>query len=593
MQMYRTLQAQGRKSPPFVHFAQVIERLGEILGGNGSPVPASFQCPDHFATAYLAYNLVRKASKLYGSVEDKDARRRATLDGFLARERVNSKINNTRTWGYDPATGVHKSDLLGDQLLLRARDIIHEIVGKPNLDAICNKAGFGNGASATLKRTESQGPKKFLDGRSVTRGLRSLSEHLIRTSPSWSALSSSDPAIYVDHLSRPSLPPGRLVTVAGAVLDFVPKDLTVDRIILKEPELNGFIQRGIGKELRMLLKRPLSNTDGVDLNRSGQVNSDLAQYGSQTGRLATIDGERASDSLTLALYEFLFPEEWYQLFCMARSPYCLVDGHLMSLGMMSGMGNGFTFEAESIIFYAIGLACAERSSLPFAERAVSIHGDDLIVPSDVYYDVYVAYVAAGIVVNDSKSFSSGPFRESCGGHFFDGFEVKPFYVKTQDGRSRGDWFWLYNSLLLWLNARGSDFIESSKGEQLIEVLLYLGWYASSGKPLQWRVPVDFSRRSGLYSDPPKLVGGSWKTRMVVPRQKTETLPEDGRYLEWLCHPKVTTVYDLLFSKRETEGLYDTPVEVFEVDRYRRLIAWNGFSEMGITTPLWLWSRLVR
>ena len=182
---------------------------------------------------------------------------------------------------------------------------------------------------------------------------------------------------------------------------------------------------------------------------------------------------------------------------MARSPCAIIEGRLTPLHMMSGMGNGYTFEAESVIFYAIGLACAERSKLPFAERVVSIHGDDLIVPADVREEVLLAYHAAGVVVNAEKSFFDGPFRESCGGHYWNGFDVKPFYLKKQDGKSRGDWFWLANSLLIWLNSRSDDWRGSTQGRALIGLLKYLNWYAASGEPLAWRVPVDYSRRASL------------------------------------------------------------------------------------------------
>jgi len=587
MQMHLALRARGRKSTPHVHFAQVIEQIGEILGGNGSPAPASFQNSDLFAAQYLRYNLSRKASGLYGLKTDPLLRKQKTINGFLSRECVNAVINATRTWGYSSVTGEYQSDLLGDQLLLRARDIIRDIIGeRPNISKILEMCSFGDGASATMKRTESQGPNKFLYGRSVTTRLRSFIAHAIRTSPAWSQLTSSDPTMYVDASGRHTLPDWRLATVAGAVMDVVAKTAEIDRIILKEPELNGYLQKGIGRELRELLRLPLHNTDGVDLDYSGAVNSDLAQYGSETGRVATVDGERASDSLSIALYEFLFPEAWFELLFMARSPFAVVEGSLKRLEMMSGMGNGYTFEAESIIFYAIGLACAERSALPFAERVVSIHGDDLIVPADVREEVLLAYQAAGVVVNVEKSFFDGPFRESCGGHFWNGFDVKPFYLKKQDGRSRGDWFWLSNSLLLWLNARQDEFRASPSGQSLIQILKYLNWYASSGQPAAWRVPVDSGRRSGIFSDPPKLRGGSWKTRMVCTRRVTEKLPEDGAYLSWLNKPTVCTVYDLLFPKRKPSGLYETDISVYESDRYRRLIAWNGFSDCGLTTPLW-------
>lgn len=593
MQLHCVLQAHGRRSTPHVHFAAVLQRIGETLGGDGSPAPAEFQTPDLFAAQYLRYNLSRKASRLYGVTTDPCARKERTINGFLARECVNAVINAVRTWGYSSVTGEHQSDLLGDQLLYTARDIIRDILGeRPNIDRILSRCEFGNGASATMKRTESQGPNKFLYGRSVTTRLRSFIAHAIRTSPAWSELTSSDPTMYVDSNGRHTLPDWRLATVAGSVLDVVEKTAEIDRVIMKEPELNGFVQKGIGSEIRHLLRKPLPawGTIGIDLDHSGADNDYLARWGSVDGRVATVDGERASDSQTIALYEFLFPPLWFELLFMARSPYTIVDGKLHRLEMMGGMGNGFTFEAQSVIFYAVGLACAMRSKHPHAECVVSIHGDDLIVPADVREEVLLAYQAMGVVVNQSKSFFEGPFRESCGGHYFNGFDVKPFYVKAQDGRSRGDWFWLYNSLLLWLNRRGEDWRASPAGVELVRILRYLAWYASSGNILAWRVPCDSSRRSGIFSNPPKLRGGSWKTRMVCTLRTSSSLPEDGCYLSWLNKPRVTTVYDLLFPKRKPPRSLEVDTDVYEADRFVRLIAWADFSVIGHAAPLWLRDR---
>lgn len=599
MTISRKLSVQGAKSSPFVHFSSVLEEIGAALEGVGQPDPNTYQDTesDLFACHYLSYNLLRKVVRIHGTVEQPEKRRRDTLTGFLARELTNNSINQHESWGYDTVTGHHlppADSIMGQRahnVLLRARDYIKTILGtKPNMDRIVSKCAFGNGASATLVRTKSQDFNKFLEGCSVTTSLKSYITKVISTSPAWSELVYGDPVLHYDKNGNFNINPNKLVSLSGGVLDYVPKDASIDRIIIKEPELNGFVQRGIGREMRDLLKKPQldKGLQGVCLNSSGDINSGLAKLGSVDGNWATVDAERASDSLTLALYELLFPEAWYKLLCVARSPYVLIDGRHHRLEMMSGMGNGFTFEAESIIFYAIGLAASEFSSVPFAEAGVCIHGDDLVVPSDVFTLVSEVYKYAGIVVNSKKSFATGPFRESCGGHWFNGNSVKPFYVKAQNGKTRGDWFWLYNSLLLWLNERNSNFLKSPQGVTLISILQHIRWYASSGNPALWRSPVDASRRSGLFSNPPKLHGGSWKSRNVVAVPVKEKTDDTGAYLRWLNQPKVRpTVYSLLFSKREAEVKYEFDIEVREVDRFIRRVVWNGFSDCGLEAPLWL------
>jgi hypothetical protein len=85
------------------------------------------------------------------------------------------------------------------------------------------------------------------------------------------------------------------------------------------------------------------------------------------------------------------------------------------------MGNGFTFELESLIFFAIA-SCSCDAGI------VSVYGDDIIVPSQYATDVMKNLEMCGFSLNWDKSFIDGPFRESCGGDYFEGFDIRPVYV---------------------------------------------------------------------------------------------------------------------------------------------------------------------
>lgn len=589
MKVYRRLQKDGAKEHLTFHFHSVVKRIERVLG-HGPLDPGSYEDPDKYAEKYLAYNLCRKIASPYNEEDQSEKRKAETLNGFLLRESVNKKFNESETFGYDPVTGDYSSDLLGVNILYRVREIVHEILGtRPNIGRIIKNAAYGNGASATLRRADAQSPKKFEYGLSTTSGLLNFCQNLIELSPAWFELQCPKDVLYFDHAGKHRLPPRHLKRYAGAILDFVPKTYEVDRIILKEPELNGFVQKGIGLEMRNLLRSYRRFTpDGVDLNTSGDLNSELARAGSVDGHIATVDAERASDSLTLALYEFLFPEEWYKLLLAARSPYVrLPDGRWHRLSMMSGMGNGFTFEAESIIFYAIGAACSERSKLPFAHLYVSIHGDDLIVPSDVISDVRAAYNAAGVVVNETKSFSEGPFRESCGGHWFNGTAVKPFYVKFSNGLTRGDWFWLANSLLLWLQDRSRSYLDSVKGRELFQICSHLRKYASNGHTKLWSTAYDRSRRSGLYSPPPVARGRSYMVRNVVDDPKRSRFTDAQAYVGWLAKPTTSpSVLDLLTHTSSTSSTYEFNETVYERERMTRIYSWPFVCNDLWTLSLW-------
>jgi hypothetical protein len=97
------------------------------------------------------------------------------------------------------------------------------------------------------------------------------------------------------------------------------------------------------------------------------------------------------------------------------------------------MGNGFTFELESLLFYAIAKTVRHFRR---GSGIISVYGDDIIVGSD--YAEHLSWVLGyvGFSVNPSKSFIDGPFRESCGGHYLVGVDVTPFYLRAPISKLR-------------------------------------------------------------------------------------------------------------------------------------------------------------
>lgn len=612
MKTFIKLQKRASKETPFQHFTSIVGDLRRILGSPASPSQAaSFHSQDEFARAYLSYSLTRKAASPHLLSDDEsrklmetwieagvdgsqEPQRQLALKAFATREQQNKTINDSESWGYDPITGGFQSDQeRGLNILLRAREIFQDILGSCDLDEICRMAGFGNGASASLKRAEAQREKKYLASLTGSSSILPLATLVVSSSPAWTEAIDPKDYIAVSSSGKVLLRPGVLKMSPGAVLDCVDKDAETKRIILKEPELNGYFQRGVGGVIRKRLRSyripGLEMLDGIDLNRTGSLNASLACAGSAHGMIGTVDGKQASDSITLSAVEFFCTPEWYRMIRMTRSDWAVTPWGRVKLQMVGGMGNGFTFELESVIFYSIGLACAERSSIPCAQALVSIHGDDLVVPSDVYNEVHAAYSRLGVVVNESKTFCTGPFRESCGGHYFMGHSVKPFYVKKQTGRLRGDWFWLANSLLLWLSERSEDFIYGHRGCDLMQIILHLRQYATNGESRKWSIGTERSRRSGLFALTPYKYRKGWPiARIVTEAKDAGELPEMGRYLVWLQHPtRVSSVLDLCCHRDSTssEG-YESVIEGEERERWVRLATFTPLSIPRLAAPLW-------
>lgn len=214
-----------------------------------------------------------------------------------------------------------------------------------------------------------------------------------------------------------ALPP--LEVVDYNRVTFVPKNTKTDRPIAVEPRWNIFFQKGLGRLIRIALKKAGCDLD--DQTRNQRLASDLA--------LATIDLSSASDTLSYGLVLDLFPIDWVLALDSLRSPMSLLPDKTKHLNQkFSSMGNGFTFELESLIFYA--LACAVKE-LQNSVGEVSVFGDDIIIGVDCYDLMTKVLTCVGFSVNTEKSYASSYYRESCGKHYFKGLDVTPIFVKKE------------------------------------------------------------------------------------------------------------------------------------------------------------------
>jgi len=116
---------------------------------------------------------------------------------------------------------------------------------------------------------------------------------------------------------------------------------------------------------------------------------------------------------------------------MLRSPKTFFKGQWHVLEKFSSMGNGYTFELETVIFSAITAAVHEMVTGEAAKlhQNVFVYGDDIICKTDVSLDVIAALRWFGFSLNERKSFVSGPFRESCGGDYFNGVPVRAHFFE--------------------------------------------------------------------------------------------------------------------------------------------------------------------
>jgi len=210
-----------------------------------------------------------------------------------------------------------------------------------------------------------------------------------------------------------SVPGNRFLTV--------PKDATKYRGIAVEPSINVFYQLAYGKVIRTRLRRW-----GINLDEGQDIHRRLASEASIQGHLATLDLKNASDTISRNLVKLLLPHSWFKVLDALRSKKTLFKGNYVLLEKFSSMGNGFTFELETLVFLGLISAITGYDSVG---KSVFAFGDDLILPTDSSKDVISMLRFCGLETNLKKSFSTGRFRESCGGDFFDGVGVRPFFLK--------------------------------------------------------------------------------------------------------------------------------------------------------------------
>lgn len=337
------------------------------------------------------------------------------FDKFLASEyrciETNRRLETTRPCGRVST------------VLYRAQRKISSILGDlPNLDAF--KYSFGPGATTSTRGSLASPRAKLGASLACSEELVPFVGDFLAEVPLWAWSRNGVMSYPTDYLSVDTEDYSFLASIEIHLgkLDFVPKDAKSQRPIVVEPILNGLFQKGVGSYLRDRLLA----TSGVDL-RDQSRNRGLAREGSVSGRLATVDLASASDTISIGLIWDLIPYPWAEFLSKLRTPEVEYGPKRIVLEKFSSMGNGFTFELESILFYSLALGVTQ--SLGLSEDEVSIFGDDIILPSEAYPLLVEVLDWCGFEVNTKKSFSTGPFRESCGADWFMGSDVRPYYLK--------------------------------------------------------------------------------------------------------------------------------------------------------------------
>lgn len=292
------------------------------------------------------------------------------------------------------------------------RKIVRVLGTVPNLDRLT--FAFGPGANTSVKAASANFRVKLSAALECSANLLPFVGDLLAEVPLWTSHHSTnetEESYFVD------------VKVSSGKLQFVPKTCKTHRSIVVEPLLNGFYQKGIGSYIRDRLL-----LEGVDL-RDQTRNQSLAKRGSIDGTIATIDLSSASDCISRNLVWHLLPYDWAEFLNHGRTDTVCYNDELIRLHKFSSMGNAYTFELESLIFFSICYGVCKHLDLSMTD--VSVYGDDIIIPTEGADLLIETLRDIGFSTNNEKSFVSGPFRESCGADYLSGIDIRPFYLRRR------------------------------------------------------------------------------------------------------------------------------------------------------------------
>lgn len=361
--------------------------------------PSNYVDPQDFFLDYQSVKLLSKYPYLKTGIDTKAVAYEKFLESEAQCRRTNVRLRMRESGQLFSPDAEHVISLM-------QRKISHILGDVPSFDAMA--FDFGPGAAYGV-RGETSVFNKVTASLECTYALAGILPDFLAEFPAWVS---------------PDIP-ATVSLIRGNQLSFVPKDAKTDRPICIEPLLNGLYQKGVGSWIRDRLR-----SHGINLNDQG-TNQKLASQAVELG-LATVDFSSASDTISYRTVLDLLPIDWFEFLDVARSPSYEYEGKWTSFQKFSSMGNAYTFELETLIFYALAYACAEVLGIPVRTGSnLSVYGDDVIIPQSTFHLFSEVGSLLGFTINKEKSFNEGLFFESCGSDYFDSVLVRPFLVKKR------------------------------------------------------------------------------------------------------------------------------------------------------------------
>lgn len=229
----------------------------------------------------------------------------------------------------------------------------------------------------------------------------------------------------------------------------VPKDSRGPRVIAAEPIANQFVQQAGYMFIKNYVIPNSPAKKSIDFSAQ-ELSRIKALEASVSGNYATMDLSDASDRLSIYLIERLFSgsQSFLAFLHSVRTKSAQYKGRPFNfLKKFASQGNALTFPLQTLVYYIICCGVIlNKYNMKFSyynlckvSEKVRVFGDDIIIPSDTYREIADILTLFQLKVNEKKSFSTGFFRESCGGDYYKGNDVTPLKIrrvsyKSSDGQ---------------------------------------------------------------------------------------------------------------------------------------------------------------
>jgi len=276
----------------------------------------------------------------------------------------------------------------------------------------------------------------------------------------------------------------------------VPKSFKSLRSIMPNTTIGSFYTAGLGDYIGECLA-----SAGQKITRLQERHKLLARRFSETRSHVTADLSSASDSITFELLNRIIPRPWMSALNYGRLKQYRYKNVQYYLHTFMTMGIGFTFPLETLVFYSLAESIRRLTKTP---GFVSVYGDDLIYHRSMHKYVQVIFPLCGFILNKDKTYVEEYFRESCGGDYYRGSDVRPF-------QPEGSGVWCSKSqYLMSIYKWANGLLLRWKREEIPSTYAFLiNEIRLVDNGLCCYVPMHFSEDSGIKVEtPPGALPGS-------------------------------------------------------------------------------------